>query len=56
VKERGYEMEVNEVTEGILSFAVPVLDFSDQMVGALCIGLPAPESTMLPSWRALWPA
>jgi DNA-binding IclR family transcriptional regulator len=41
VKERGYEMEVNEVTEGILSFAVPVLDFSGQTVGALCIGLPA---------------
>ena len=34
-------MEVNEVTEGILSFAVPVRDSSGQTVGALCIGLPA---------------
>ena len=34
-------MEVNEVTEGILSFAVPVMDFSGQTIGALCIGLPA---------------
>lgn len=41
VKERGYEMEVNEVTEGILSFAAPVMDFSGQTSGALCIGLPA---------------
>jgi DNA-binding IclR family transcriptional regulator len=41
IKERGYEMEVNEVTEGILSFAVPVSDFSGQIVGALCIGLPS---------------
>lgn len=47
-KERGYDMDVNEVVEGILSFATPLLDFSGVMVGALCLGVPATRENDVP--------
>ncbi len=41
VRERGYALEVNEVVEGLMGLAVPVLDFTGNTVGALSLGLPS---------------
>jgi DNA-binding IclR family transcriptional regulator len=41
VRERGYAIEVNEVVEGLMGLAAPVLDFTGTTIGALSLGFPA---------------
>ncbi len=41
VRSRGYAIEVNEVLEGLMSIAAPILDFAGKTVGILALGLPS---------------
>lgn len=41
VRRQGYAVEVNEVVEGLMGLAAPILDFSGNTVGALSLGLPS---------------
>jgi DNA-binding IclR family transcriptional regulator len=41
VRSRGYAIEVNEVLEGLMSVAAPILDFAGKIVGVLALGLPS---------------
>jgi IclR family transcriptional regulator, KDG regulon repressor len=41
VKSEGYAIEANEVVEGLMGIAAPILDFTGSTVGALSLGFPA---------------
>jgi DNA-binding IclR family transcriptional regulator len=41
VRSNGYAIEVNEVVEGLMGIAAPVLDFTGDAVGVICLGFPA---------------
>jgi DNA-binding IclR family transcriptional regulator len=41
VRSEGYATEINEVVEGLMGFATPVLDFAGNTVGVLSLGFPA---------------
>jgi DNA-binding IclR family transcriptional regulator len=41
IRSDGYAMEVNEVAEGLMGMAAPILDFAGNVVGGLALGLPA---------------
>jgi DNA-binding IclR family transcriptional regulator len=39
--EVGYTIDIEEVVEGIMGIAAPIIDSNDSIVAALCVGLPA---------------
>ena len=39
--ELGYAIDIEEVTEGIMGIAAPIMNFGEDVVAALCVGLPA---------------
>ena len=41
VRQNGYEMDVNEIVEGIMGMAVRIVDARGETAGVLCLGLPA---------------
>jgi IclR family KDG regulon transcriptional repressor len=41
VRSRGYAIEVNEVVEGLMGLAAPVLDFAGNTAGVMSLGFPA---------------
>ena len=43
VCERGYALDVEEVAEGIMGIAAPVMNFAGDVAAALCLGLPATQ-------------
>jgi DNA-binding IclR family transcriptional regulator len=44
----GYAKDVNEIVEGIMGLAVPILDFSGETVGVLCVGVPTTRENDVP--------
>jgi len=44
----GYARDVNEIVEGIMGLAVPILDFSSETVGVLCLGVPTTRENDVP--------
>ena len=45
VLSEGYAMEVNEVVEGLMGIAAPLMDFTGSTVGVLSLGFPATRET-----------
>jgi IclR family transcriptional regulator, KDG regulon repressor len=41
VRSEGYAIEVNELVEGLMGVAAPILDFAGKTAGALALGFPA---------------
>ncbi|MBN1629153.1 MAG: IclR family transcriptional regulator [Thermoleophilia bacterium] len=41
IRERGYAIEVNEVVEGLMGIAAPILDSGGEVVGAVAMGFPS---------------
>ncbi len=41
VRNQGYALDVNEVVEGLMGVAAPILDFSGDIVGVLSLGFPS---------------
>lgn len=41
IRSEGYATDVNEVVEGLMGFAAPILDFAGDAVGVLALGFPA---------------
>jgi DNA-binding IclR family transcriptional regulator len=41
IRSDGYAVEVNEVAEGLMGMAAPILDFAGNIVGGLALGFPA---------------
>jgi IclR family KDG regulon transcriptional repressor len=39
--ELGYALDIEEVAEGIMGIAAPIMNFAGDIVAALCVGLPA---------------
>ncbi len=48
VRSEGYAIEVNEVVEGLMGLAAPILDFSGETAGVLSLGLPATRENDAP--------
>ena len=44
IRKNGYALDVEEYTEGIMTVAAPVQDYSRKVLAALCIGSPASKS------------
>jgi IclR family KDG regulon transcriptional repressor len=52
VRDFGYAMDVNEVVEGIMGLAAPIAGVSGEIVGVLCVGVPATRENDVPFVQA----